>query len=149
MGEPKMFRRYGVLAWAAVFVVTVTLGGCGSPTPTEEHKPAISTESKTQQQPTEHGERAGRAEQAGQENQSEGKSADASKGLAGLSDADRAAADKQRVCPVSGAVLGSMGTPYKVTVKDQTVFLCCPGCEKTIMKDPDKYLAKLVAGQTH
>ncbi len=36
-----------------------------------------------------------------------------------------------------------MGTPVKITVKGQTVFLCCPGCEATIKKNPDKYLAKL------
>jgi hypothetical protein len=46
--------------------------------------------------------------------------------LAELSASDRAAAEKQRVCPVSGDVLGATGKPYKVTVKGQTVFLCCP-----------------------
>jgi YHS domain-containing protein len=64
-------------------------------------------------------------------------------GLAELSPEDRAAAEKQRVCPVSGELLGSMGKPYKITVKGQTVFLCCSGCEEEIRKDPDKFLAKL------
>ncbi len=64
-------------------------------------------------------------------------------GLAGLAEADRAAAEKQKVCPVSGELLGSMGTPVKVTVKGKTVFLCCPSCEPDLKKDPDKYLAKL------
>jgi YHS domain-containing protein len=63
--------------------------------------------------------------------------------LAALSAEDRAAAEKQGVCPVSGEKLGSMGTPYKVTVKGRTVFLCCDGCEEDLKKDPDKYLAKL------
>ncbi len=45
--------------------------------------------------------------------------------LATLSPADRELAEKQKVCPVSGEPLGSMGTPYKVTVKDREVFLCC------------------------
>ena len=36
-----------------------------------------------------------------------------------------------------------MGAPFKTTVKGQTVFLCCDGCEEAIKKDPDKYLAKL------
>jgi YHS domain-containing protein len=63
--------------------------------------------------------------------------------LAKLSDADRAAAEKQKNCPVSGKPLGSMGTPVKVTVKGQDVFLCCAGCKAAIEKDPDKYLAKL------
>jgi hypothetical protein len=66
-------------------------------------------------------------------------------GLAELSEADRALAEKQKVCPVSGELLGSMGKPVKVTVKGRTVFLCCSGCEAAINKDPDKYLAKLNA----
>jgi hypothetical protein len=64
-------------------------------------------------------------------------------GLMELSAEDRALAEKQRVCPVTGELLGSMGKPVKVTVKGQTVFLCCPGCEDSINKEPDKYLAKL------
>ena len=66
-------------------------------------------------------------------------------GLAELSADDRAAAEKQRVCPVSGDVLGTQGKPYKVTVKGQIVFLCCPACEKQLLKNPDKYLAKMQA----
>lgn len=63
--------------------------------------------------------------------------------LAQLSPADRALAEKQKVCPVSGEPLGSMGKPFKVTVKGQDVFLCCQGCEAEIKAEPDKYLAKL------
>jgi YHS domain-containing protein len=54
-------------------------------------------------------------------------------------------AEKQKVCPVSGERLGAMDKPVKITVKGQTVFLCCAGCENAIKKDPDKYLAKLKA----
>ncbi len=50
---------------------------------------------------------------------------------------------RQKVCPVTGQPLGSMGQPVRVTVKGQTVFLCCRGCEQAIRKNPDKYLAKL------
>ena len=60
-----------------------------------------------------------------------------------LSEDDRALAQKQKICPVSGQPLGSMGKPYKVTVKGQDVFLCCQGCEDAIKSEPDKYLAKL------
>ena len=63
--------------------------------------------------------------------------------LAKLSEADRAIADAQKVCPVSGEPLGSMGVPVKVTVKDRDVLLCCEGCRSAILDDPDKYLAKL------
>ncbi len=64
-------------------------------------------------------------------------------GLAELSEEDRASAEKQHVCPVSGKMLGAMGTPIKVTVKDQDVWICCGGCEETLTGDPDRYLAKL------
>jgi hypothetical protein len=63
--------------------------------------------------------------------------------FASLSQEDRAAAEKQKICPVSDEPLGSMGTPIKVTVKGRDVFLCCVGCTKPIEEDPDKYLAKL------
>ncbi len=63
--------------------------------------------------------------------------------MAELPETDRAAAAKQKVCPVTGEPLGSMGKPYKVRVKDRDVFLCCEGCEEAITSEPDKYLAKL------
>ena len=63
--------------------------------------------------------------------------------LSQLSADDRALAEKQKVCPVSGQSLGAMGKPYKVTVNGREVFLCCQGCEGEIKGDPQKYLAKL------
>ncbi len=35
----------------------------------------------------------------------------------------------QKICPVSGESLGSMGTPIKVKMGEQNVFLCCEGCK--------------------
>lgn len=67
------------------------------------------------------------------------------KALAGLSEEDRALAEKQKTCPVSGALLGTMDTPPKVTVEGRDVFLCCAGCEGPLKEDPKKYLAKLDA----
>ena len=63
--------------------------------------------------------------------------------LAKLSPADRQLAEKQKICPVSGQPLGSMGTPYKVTVEGKEVLLCCSGCEAEVKENPEKYLAKL------
>ena len=65
------------------------------------------------------------------------------KNLAKLSKADRAAAEKQKKCPVSDQLLGWMGTPFKVSVEGQDVFICCEGCEQDIKDDPAKFLAKL------
>jgi YHS domain-containing protein len=68
---------------------------------------------------------------------------DVSSGLAELSVEDRELAKKQRICPVSGDLLGAMGKPYKTSVKGKTVFLCCQGCEHELKENPNKYLAKL------
>jgi YHS domain-containing protein len=70
-------------------------------------------------------------------------SPDVSSGLAELSVEDRELAKKQRVCPVSGELLGAMGKPFKTTVEGKTVFLCCEGCELDLKQNPDKYLTKL------
>jgi hypothetical protein len=60
-----------------------------------------------------------------------------------LAPADRALALRQKVCPVTGAALGSMGPPPAVVVEGRTVFLCCKGCEAELRQNPAKYLAKL------
>lgn len=63
--------------------------------------------------------------------------------LAKLPPDERAAAEKQRICPVSGERLGTMGVPPKVEVQGRTAWLCCKGCEEDLKSDPGKYLAKL------
>lgn len=63
--------------------------------------------------------------------------------LASLSTEDRALAEKQKICPVSGEPLGGMGAPKKLSVAGQDVFICCAGCEKEITSEPEKYLAKV------
>lgn len=65
-------------------------------------------------------------------------------GLAALSEEDRAQAEKQKVCPISGQELGSMGAPFKVTLEGgKTVLLCCDGCEDKAKADPEGTLAKV------
>ena len=63
--------------------------------------------------------------------------------LAQLSPQDRALAEQQRLCPVTGEPLGSMGKPIKLHVEGQDVFVCCAGCVDTLHRNPAKYLAKL------
>ena len=58
---------------------------------------------------------------------------------------DRLLAAKQKICPVTGAALDSMGGPIRVKVAGRVVFICCKMCEKKLRKDPAKYLAKLPA----
>jgi YHS domain-containing protein len=69
--------------------------------------------------------------------------AEIEKALASLPAEDQAAARAQRVCPVSGEALGSMGPPVKVEVEGREVFICCENCKAELEADPDKYLAKL------
>jgi hypothetical protein len=65
--------------------------------------------------------------------------------LAKLNPDDRKLAEEQKFCAVrNDNRLGSMGTPVKLIVKDQPVFLCCEGCQKKALSDPDKTLAKVV-----
>ncbi len=65
------------------------------------------------------------------------------KELLSLPEADRAKAIAQKLCPVSGEPLGSMGAPVKVAVKETSVFICCESCRKKLVGDPDTYLSKL------
>lgn len=50
----------------------------------------------------------------------------------------------QKTCPVTDEPLGSMGPPVPVTVKGQTIYVCCQGCVETVQADPDLYLAKVM-----
>lgn len=46
---------------------------------------------------------------------------------------------RQRICPVSGKPLGSMGQPVAVDVNGKTVYACCGGCVNAIKSDPVKF----------
>ena len=64
-------------------------------------------------------------------------------GLAKLSAEDAASAKKQHLCPVSGEMLGTMGTPKKVDVEGHEVWICCDNCKEALLADPEGFLAKL------
>ena len=63
--------------------------------------------------------------------------------FAELTAQDRKLAKAQKICPVSDEELGSMGAPIKVSVEGGDVFICCEGCRKRLLANPQKYLAKL------
>ena len=64
--------------------------------------------------------------------------------LAKLTPEDRALAEEQKYCASEPEnLLGSMGAPVKVMVKDQPVFVCCKGCKDDVLKDPDKTLKQV------
>jgi len=54
----------------------------------------------------------------------------------------------QKTCPVTGEALGSMGPPVPVTVKGQTIYVCCQGCVESVQSDPDLYIAKVMRERT-
>jgi hypothetical protein len=76
-------------------------------------------------------------------NGEESMSAEVQAALASLSAEDRAAALKQKICPVSGGPLGSMGAPIKVAVAGHIVFICCEHCEQPLKDDAETHLAKI------
>ncbi|RIK73953.1 MAG: RND transporter [Planctomycetota bacterium] len=67
------------------------------------------------------------------------------KQLEKLPEEDRALATAQRLCPVTGEPLGSMGVPVKVTIDGEPVFLCCKSCERQARQQPAQTLEKVRA----
>ena len=60
-----------------------------------------------------------------------------------LSVEDQKLVTAQKICPVTGADLNSMGGAVPVDLAGRRVFICCAGCESALRKDPDKHLKKL------
>ena len=126
-----MSRFVLCLSFLSIAAFALSLAGCGAPS---DSPPSSEPASSGLEAAQDHGDHAGHA------HTEEGPYAST---LAELSEADRALAEKQQVCPVTGEPLGSMGKPYKVTVKGREVLLCCQGCETAIQGNPDEYLGKL------
>ena len=62
--------------------------------------------------------------------------------FAELNPVDRGLARTQGYCPVmADNLLGTMGPPIKVMIKDQPVFLCCKGCQRKASANADRTLA--------
>ena len=64
--------------------------------------------------------------------------------MAHLSADDQRLAAAQGYCPIlEDNRLGVMGTPVKLTIDGQAVFLCCDGCKKSALADPVKTISKV------
>jgi len=62
--------------------------------------------------------------------------------FAALAPADRGPARAQGFCAVmTDNPLGSMGAPVKVKLGDESVYLCCAGCRRKALANPEKTLA--------
>ncbi len=129
-----MSRVSMFLSSLAVLVIAVGLSGCGD---ASDSTPADQPEA------TSSDEHAGHDHGEGEHAGAMPASTEVTAAIAELPAEDRAAAEKQQICPVTDAALGSMGKPFKISVKDQDVFLCCEMCKDAVAEDPDKYLAKL------
>jgi uncharacterized protein (TIGR03000 family) len=74
----------------------------------------------------------------------EGQKAVVQANLSKLSPEDRKLAEAQQFCAVQNGVrLGAMGTPAKLLVKGQPVFLCCESCRDRAERNPERTLAKV------
>ena len=62
-------------------------------------------------------------------------------------ESDRPQIQAQKVCPVSGSRLGSMGTPVKVLIAGKPFYLCCKGCLGKLEKNPEFYLRRTAQNQ--
>jgi hypothetical protein len=61
-----------------------------------------------------------------------------------LSPEDQRLVAAQEFCAVSTEErLGSMGPPVKLVIEGQSVFLCCKGCQRQALANPDRTLAKV------
>jgi Cu(I)/Ag(I) efflux system membrane fusion protein len=92
-----------------------------------------------------HGGHAGHDTPSGQEQRGPSDMDKMRSELQKLSPEDRASAEKQHICPVTGKMLGTMGPPQKVDMRGRQVWICCPGCRDELLNNAEKYLAKLPA----
>ena len=128
-----------LLAGMAMFMFSAGLFGCGDAS-TSDQTASSQTGNSSETEPAGHADEG----QAGHgDHEDHGDAEKIKDNLAQLSDEDRAAAEQQKDCPVSGESLGSMGKPIKMTVKDTDVWICCPACKDKLTGDPETYLAKL------
>lgn len=79
----------------------------------------------------------------GDQSLDESQAAEIRAAFASLTAQDRALAETQKICPVSGEPLGAMGTPVKVAVAGHEVLICCEHCKEALLEEPAKYLAKI------
>jgi hypothetical protein len=140
-------KSTGIYLFAAgLLAFGIGLMGCSNPSaPSAANPPtnASSSSGNPNNQPAEHEHEGGHEHSADHEANGDSAMGKMAEGLAKLPAEDRESAEKQHTCPVSGEMLGSMGAPIKVTVKDQDVWICCNGCKKKLLDSPDEYLAKL------
>ena len=129
-----MSRLAFMFSCCAVITTAVWLSGCDSSSKTESSE----SKSGSGKGHSGHDDHAGHQHGEGDADHDE-----IEKALAKLPPADLAAAERQKKCPVIDELLGSMGTPIKLSVAGREVFICCEGCEEELRESPAKFLAKI------
>ena len=114
--------------WALSTVLGAALVGCSSE---QRGDPASNTATSSTHSST------------AETSQASDEDAEVKVALAKLSPEDRALAEAQKTCPVTGEPLGSMGVPIKVTVDGRDAFVCCEGCVDELKNNFAKYEDKL------
>jgi hypothetical protein len=114
--------------WALSTVLGAALVGCSAE---QKADPGSNTATSSTQSST------------AETSQASDEDAEVKDALAKLSPEDRALAEAQETCPVTGEILGSMGIPIKVTVEGRDAFVCCEGCVDELKNNFAKYEDKL------
>ena len=122
------------IAFVTAAAVSLALWGCSKQTtnPLGAEQPGNKTSAEHDHSSHSHGKASGATTNA-----------EIAAELAKLPAEDKALAETQKICPVSGEPLGAMGAPIKVDVKGKPVFICCEGCKEELLAKPDEYIAKL------
>jgi hypothetical protein len=60
-------------------------------------------------------------------------------GVAAVNDSDREGIARQGKCPVTGEFLGGHGTPVKLLIGSQTLYLCCRACIDEVTSAPERF----------
>ncbi len=129
--RPLLPPRAAGLGALLMALSLLPLAGCGGGP--KENVPPASPDTKA----------SGRQDTAGVPGQ-----ADEEAGLraerAKLSPEDQRLVAAQEFCAISTEErLGSMGPPVKLVIQGQPVFLCCKGCQKQALANPDRTLARV------
>jgi hypothetical protein len=112
------------------------VAGCESKTMVEPSVENKATETTTEVTKTESGDKHAHVD--GKTEEQEIKEA-----LAKLSPEDQKLAAEQGYCVIGDGKLGSMGTPVKLMIEEQPVFVCCDHCTEKAKADPKATLAKV------
>jgi hypothetical protein len=128
-------------AWIAL-ALALTLAGCSeSPQAATRTAPKSQAEAKPAPKPETQAKAVPAADKSTANAEEE---AELKANLAKLDPADRKLAEAQRFCAIEDENrLGAMGTPVKLMIEGKPVFICCKGCRKQALAEPEKTLAKV------